>query len=63
MVHCHVGSLERKEPARQDGFFVHCHVGSLEKQYLNIQGDPDVHCHVGSLEKDNTVGACITHIH
>ena len=50
VVHCHVGSLEKKIQPPLNWWFVHCHVGSLEKAIDTVNVRMVVHCHVGSLE-------------
>ena len=51
LVHCRVGSLEKKKPPKCLLVMVHCRVGSLEKWTTIYCSRHPVHCRVGSLEK------------
>lgn len=44
-------------------YLQYCRVMQLRNACLIAAITQEVHCQIGSLEKDNTVGACITHIH
>ena len=50
IVHCRIGSLEKREEQKVKGGRVHCRIGSLEKHNLLKIRKGRVHCRIGSLE-------------
>ena len=50
LVHCRVGSLEKRKAKFISLYSVHCRVGSLEINRVASVFGLSVHCRVGSLE-------------